>query len=205
MPLPATYVKVTAKFKNTTTGSVANSVFWYLKDTGPDATLSTVTTYANNFKTAYETALSAWLPDACQVQAITFKQVIAGTEVEGQNSNGVIGGSVTGFDILPEEDVLCIQRRTGLVGRNKRGRVFIPYVSEDFQEDGELNAGGLANALLIATMIKSDVTAGTAVFFPCTPDWKNSVLVPVVQAGIVRQVCSRRDRRDPKVLQVDRV
>jgi hypothetical protein len=198
MPLPSTYMKVTLLFRNPDTGSRATCVLWYL----PTSSIGTVTnanivTFANDFKTAFASAVAGALGAPAQCLNVTAKWVSAGNEFEGQNTNGTINGAVSG-DILPEEDVICIQRRTGKQGRTKRGRIFFPYVSESFQEDGELNDAGIAGATALATMVKNLVTANSVQFTPKTLDHKNGVLETVTQAGFPTNTCSRRDRRSPK-------
>lgn len=198
MGLPATYLRVDVLFHKGATGSKAMCTLWYLKaGAGTDPTLATVASYANDFKTAYSAAISGWLPEDCEMYAVKLKWVSGGNEVEGQNTNGAVGGASPG-ECLPEEDAVVIQRRTGLQGRSKRGRIFLPYVSEDYQEDGELNATGKLKAAGVATMVKGQVTAQTVVYDPYTLDRKNGVLVKVVQAGYQNGICSRRDRRFPR-------
>lgn len=205
MPLPGTYVKVTLHFRNVDTSSQAHCVLWYQMTAGTTPTLANVGTFANAFKTAFSTAIPPSMAENCEVQKITLKHVTGGSEVEGDNTNGTIAGTVTSSDTLPEEDVVVIQRRTGLVGRNKRGRVFWPYVPETFQADGELQGGAITVYTAIATMIKNPVTGSGNTYSPCTLDHKNGILVPVVQTGVVLQICSRRDRRSPKTLSSVRV
>lgn len=205
MPLPATYLRVTMNFRNPTTGAKATSVLWYLPaSAGTTITLANVALFANDFKTAFTSAIQGALSDVAAMDSLTLKWVTGGNEVEGNNNNGAIGGSVGG-DCLPEEDVIVIQRRTGKVGRSKRGRIFFPFISEDFVEDGELNAAGKTAAAALAAMVKSNVTAQGAVFNPKTLDHKNNVLETVVQAGYITATCSRRDRRFPKQLTSIRV
>jgi len=200
MGLPATYLAVDLAFVNTSQGSHAGVRLWYLPTSGtPTITLANIATYANDFKTAYATASGAALPDTVELTTVTLKWVSGGNEVEGQNTNGGITGDVGG-DVLPEEDVICIQRRTGKQGRSKRGRVFWPYIPESFVEDGHLNTTGRAAALGLANMVKSVVTANGVSFTAKTLDHKNAVLETIVQAGYVTDTCSRRDRRSPKQL-----
>lgn len=199
MPLPATYTKVTMYFSNPTTNAKAQCVLWYLISAGTTPSLSTVVTHANSFRTAYSTAIAAALPTACNLDKVTLRWVSGGSEVEGDNSNGVVAGTVSG-DVLPEEDVIVIQRRTGFVGRNKRGRIFFPFVPEAFQADGALNSTGLTAAAGLAAMVKSNVVSGATTYNPQTPNWKDGGLLAVTQAGYVTTTCSRRDRRSPKTL-----
>lgn len=205
MGTPGTYTRATLLFENLNTNAKATCALWYLLAGGTPPTLATVVAYANSFKTAYSSAVAPTLSPLCQVTNVTLKYVSGGSEIEGQNSNGAIDGTAASGENLPEEDVVCIQRRTGLQGRNKRGRVFWPFVQEANQLDGRLTDEALSLYLNVATMIKSDVTHAGNIFHPYTLDHKNSVLVPIVQAGVVREICSRRDRRFPKVLTSIRV
>lgn len=205
MGLPATYMRATLNFSDTATGAKAHCVLWYLPTSGtPSITLANIATYANDFKTAFATAVAAALSQEAQLDSVTLKWVQAGTEIEGQNTNGVVAGTVESEN-LPEEDVLCIQRRTGLQGRTKRGRIFFPFVPAAFEADGELNTTGKAAAAGLAGMVKSTVTANSVSFTPKTLDHKNAVLETVVQAGYITATTSRRDRRFPKQLTSVRV
>jgi len=205
MGLPSTYMRVALNFKSNRTSAQAHSVLWYLPTSGsPTITLANIAAYANDFKTAYGTAVAAALNEDCEMSSVSLKWVTGGNEVEGDNTNGSITGGVVS-DVLPEEDVFCIQRRTGKQGRSKRGRIFFPFVPEMFVEDGELNTDGKAAAAGLASMVKSIVTANGQSFTPKTLDHKNAVLETVVQAGYVTATCSRRDRRFPKVLTSIRV
>jgi hypothetical protein len=202
MPLPTTYYKITLHFRNTLTSAKANCVLWYLPtSTGSAApTLTTIATFANNAKTAFSTAISGSTTSDCEMSGLTLKYVNGGAEVEGDNNNGAIGGTESA-DTLPEEDVYCIQRRTGGIGRNRRGRVFFPFVPVSFVAlGGELTTNGKAAAAALATMVKSSLTMNGIPFTPQTIDWKNGQCVPVVQTGYVTATCSRRDRRFPKTL-----
>lgn len=201
MGLPATYTRATLHFRNATTTAKATCALYYLiAGGGTPPTLATIGTFANGFKTAYSAATAPTLVSLCEVSKVTVKYVTGGNEVEGDNTNGIIGGAHPTSDVLPEEDVVCIQRRTGLVGRNKRGRIFWPFVPEAEQHDGELENTGVQLYAAVAQMVLSDVVAAGTTFHPHTLDHKNSVLVPLVQCGVVLQICSRRDRRFPKVL-----
>ena len=200
MALPATYTKVTMHFQSNIDLARAHCVLWYLITAGATVpTLATVSAFASSFKTAFSTALVGALANGCNLTGVTLKYVVDGNEVEGDNTNGTVDGIISG-DYLPEEDVLCIQKRTGLVGRSKRGRIFFPFVPEIHQENGDLNAAGLAAAAGLATMVKSNVVHSSTTFGPHHLDNKNSLLIPIVQTGYVTTICSRRDRRNPKTL-----
>lgn len=200
MPLPAIYLRATLNFENDETKAKATCALWYSNGSGGTSpTLATVSAYANSFRTAYSSAIAGWLPDTCRMTRVTLKWVAAGAEIEGDSTAGPVQGTIAG-EVLPEEDVLCVQRRTGLQGRNKRGRVFFPFVSESFQADGELNNAGIAAATALANMVKSVVVHSGGNWNPGTVNWKEGQLIGIVQSGFVRQTCSRRDRRYPKQL-----
>lgn len=198
MPFPSTYLSVTCRFKNSVTSALATSRLYYLPQSAFSPTLANIATFANGFRTAFLTAVTgAHCPDVV-MSSVALRWVSGGLEVEGENNNGVIVGTIPG-DTLPEEDVLVIHRRTGMIGRQNRGRVFWPFVPKDFVGDGgELSASGILAAVALAGMVKSNVVSNGTTFIPQTIDFKDAVARPVVQSGYLVATGSRRDRRFPK-------
>lgn len=202
MPFPATYLGVSLLFVNDATQAQASCRLFYLPQSSGafNPSLANITTFANGFRTAYLTAGAAALTTNCRIATVRLRWVSGSNEVEGDNNNGAITGSVTG-ETLPEEDVIVIHRRTGLIGRRNRGRIFWPFVPEVFSDEGgELTALGLTAAAGLAAMVKSPVTSNAVAFDPYTIDFKDGIARQVVQSGYLTSTASRRDRRFPKRL-----
>jgi len=207
MPFPATYLSVTLNFDNTLTSAKATCRLYYLPQSAGafNPTLANIATFANGFRTAFLAASQPALTADCRLSSVRLRWVSGGTEVEGDNNNGNIVGSASG-DTLPEEDVIVIQRRTGLIGRKNRGRVFWPFVPKSFcDEGGELSAAGLAAANGLATMVKSVVTSNGVTFDPQTINFKDGQCKLIVQTGYLTATASRRDRRFPHRMTAVRV
>jgi hypothetical protein len=205
MALPSTYMRVTLNYEHIATGAKATNTLWYLPASSiGTVTLANIVTFANDFKTAFTAAVGGALHDGCRVYKVTAKWVAAGAEFEADNTNGPIAGTVGG-DLLPEEVVMCIQRRTGKQGRSMRGRIFFPFISSDFNLNGELTGPGQLAAGALAIMVKNTLTANSVSMAPQTLNHKLGQLNAVVQSGYPTSLCSRRDRRYPKQLAVIRV
>jgi len=195
------YLRVTLNFLDAPTGAKCTSALYYKKTAGADPVFANIVSIADAFRTAYLTAVPPSLSDSCQVTHLQLDWKGAGTEVQGNSSAGPIVGAVSGESTLPEEVVAEIQRRTGLQGRNKRGRVFWPFVPESFNEEGgEISTGGLAAYGGVAEMIASNVTAIGTEWIPQTPDYKTGSLTAVIQTRVCTSLLSRRDRRFVKKL-----
>lgn len=114
---------------------------------------------------------------------------------------GERGGVADGEDIvaevvntLPDFNALVIQRRTGKQGRQNRGRVFMPCLSEYVQTNGQLDAGKFGVANDIASFISSDITVATFLFHARHFNRKEHKLEVITQARVLRTLSHRTDR-----------
>lgn len=176
-----------------------NSSFrlYYIKTAGTDPTQAQLDTFAN---TIFTTLAVSLLP--CLAAESEFRQVrmlIAGgsAEMESYSSVAAQQGDATG-GMMPEENAVVIQRRTGLPGRSKRGRIYIPFVAEAAAEDSTLNSSFITFYKGLATALKTPLVSGGITLSPRTPSFKDSTLYPVVQTRVLSEICSRRQRRFPK-------
>lgn len=199
MGLPASYMKATLIFADTTTQARATVALWYAHPGGTPPAPATIVSFADDFKTAFEGASLPALPSACALQAVYLIYKSGSTFVDGYSSTAAAAGTVSG-DYLPERSAVCIRRRTGLAGRNKRGRIFWPFVPESFQNKGLIAAAGITAYGDVASMVSNTVTAGpdSNVHVPQHLDHKTSTLVPITNTGFLSEVVSRRDRAYPK-------
>jgi hypothetical protein len=125
------------------------------------------------------------------------------SDVEGQSTEAAaVGGALSANDtqdVMPEQNVVVIQRRTGMRGRNFRGRIFLPFVMERWAVDSTLTPQAMAVFKALATKLSNRVAVpGYGDLFPCTPDFKTQTLPAITECRVVSEVLSRRDRRDPK-------
>lgn len=176
-----------------------NSSFrlYYIKTAGTDPTQAQLNTFANTIFTTLAVSLLPVIAGAAQFRQV--RMLIAGgsAEMEAYSNVGAADGSGSG-DMMPEENAVVIQRRTGLPGRSKRGRVYIPYVSEEAAIDSTLDAPYITLYKSLATALKTPLVSGGITLSPRTPSFKDSTLYPVVETRVLSEICSRRQRRFPK-------
>lgn len=98
-------------------------------------------------------------------------------------------------DTLPPNTALVIQRRTGIAGRNNRGRVFIPFISEALQAKGYLEDGASrAQAAAFASYMAANHTTLTYTIAARHWDRKNDRLEVVTSCRYVDGFRTRTDR-----------
>lgn len=199
MPLPA-HLAVDVLMSETATGNIGRIRLYYAVVSGDDPTVENVQGYANDFKAAYNTAVPACLTSAHSFFAVNIRWLGVTADIEAKsNVAGAAGTRAVG--VFPEEVAACIQRRTGVKGRQNRGRVFMPFVPLLFANGSTLSTTGVEAYQSLGNMIKSNVecedaaTSNVATFAPRTPNFKQGVLNPVVQTRVLSELASRRDRR----------
>lgn len=106
-------------------------------------------------------------------------------------------GTVAG-ETLPEDDAVVLQRRTGLSGRSKRGRIFVPFVPEGLQDTSRLTTAGIEAYQSLGTAMKQAIEVGEGSLIPKHKDFKNQMLHTVLGVNVVIDTCNRRDRYAPK-------
>jgi hypothetical protein len=196
MPLPK-HLKVTLNFRNSN-GALASVALYYRLDGGDDPTSGSIDNIANDFLTAFTAA-----PQNCMTTTTTMLSVVTKwndgvNEVEATSAGSGIAGDLTS-DICSERSAVIIQRRTGKVGRNRRGRIFWPFVPETLQAGGALvSTAGTEAYQGIGAMIRNPVTADSQSYVAVQPDFKTNQLFDVTQVFVVTELGSRRDRSYPK-------
>lgn len=150
--------------------------------------------------------LRAVIPAYVFLNPITVRSQGGAIDVEDQSSEDSAPGLyVTSIpeldetDVMPEGNQVVIQRRTGLRGRSKRGRVFLPFVPEELADNSTLNAVGLDRYKAVAGVFSSNITVPEyGDLEAVTLDYKNQLCLHVTQCRVVSEVLYRRDRRAPK-------
>lgn len=179
------------------TQNEAAFTLFYKLQTGPEPVAGDIEQFANDFMTAYTSAMT----DA-STASHHFNRVEliwrdgSSVYVDGISTSASVQCSATG-DVLPEQNCVVIQRRTGQPGRNKRGRVFVPFVPELYSNGSTLNTTGVGAYQAIAGMVASNVTAGPddSVFIPVTKNYKTATLENVVQGRFLTEIGTRDDRK----------
>ena len=194
---------------NWSSASGSHNTILYYKPTDLVITQQNIVAVADFILAKLGTACRAVIPPYIKFNPIVVRTHGDGTDLEDTSSEASGAGTYTILqselglgenDVLPEGNQVVIQRRTGLAGRSKRGRVFIPYVPETFCDNSTLNAVGLPKYKTLAQKIAQSIEAGDngETLDACTPDFKNQVMVHVTHARVVSEVLYRKDRREPK-------
>jgi hypothetical protein len=183
--------------------SYQSKLYYTVSEGMPD--LSVLVQVADFINAKMQSALRAVIPDYITLQPVTVRVRGGEVDIEDQSSEPAAVGTWTGGgtepedDVLPEGDQIVIQRRTGLAGRSKRGRVFLPFVPEQLVDNSTLNAVGLPRYKTIATKMSQTIDmGGLGDAQPVTPDYKNQTMRNVTHCRVVSEVCTRRDRRAPQ-------
>lgn len=200
------HLKLTVNFQNTVAGARATSIFYYVVDTGPQPEIGSIAEVAEFFKSQVFDGFAPGLPIGIAITNVEAVWTAGSNQYDGISTSTGTTGSVSG-DILPEEDCVVLQKRTGVAGRNKRGRWFIPYVPESFQAHGELNAAAKAAWLPICDSLRSPQVdaVGPTTWNPVLADSKTGTWVRIQDVRLVNQVCNKRGRRTPKRLDVSAI
>jgi hypothetical protein len=162
---------------------------------GPVA--ANATAIADVFFAKFDGLFAAVLSD--DVFFLNVKVVWQGTldQFEGFSTDNSTAGTAD-QPYMGEEIAVVIQRRTNIRGRNKRGRIFVPFVPVSFCVRSTLTTAALTKYKAIADAMETNTVSGSVTFVPGTPDFKGSVIEDVKQCRVVTEIMSRRDRRNPK-------
>lgn len=109
-------------------------------------------------------------------------------------SAAIVVAEDPGSRTLPDQDALLIQKRTGLHGRNARGRFFVPGIWEDFNDDGVLATAGEVPAKALAAALGADQTFGGIVCHARHYSQNPIDLMVITECRVMRAFASRRDR-----------
>jgi hypothetical protein len=204
MPFPiGAHLKVTQTFHYTPANAYARCIFYYLSVGGPIPDIDQMPAVANFFGDEYATQFQAVMPVGVNMSQTEAVWKFASIQYDGASTGVVVAGSVVG-EILPEEDCVCVQKRTGEAGRNKRGRWFFPFVPEALQASGELTVAALTDwkeTCQSLRVVRVDGSLGMS-WKPVLADSKTGTWVDIVDCRVVNQVCNKRQRRNPKRLTV---
>lgn len=199
MPLPS-HFECTLRFKRG--NATASCILYYATAAEADEpTLEQMPGIADTIHAKFNGPLRAIFEPTTFFEGIDLVYLTSDVRWEASSTEDPQAGTAAAGDVLPEEDAVVIQRRTGLPGRGKHGRIFLPFVPEAFALDSALTVAALTKYKDVATAM-GEAVAGVEgevpPLFPRTPLFKLNVLQPVVACRVLDNTCSRRDRRDPK-------
>jgi hypothetical protein len=199
MPLPNDRLECRLLMREIATNNQASVLLYYRKTEGMEApTVANIQDVANDFKTAFNTAVPACLTTAHQFFGVHVRYYGTANEAEAYSNVAVAAGTRAG-ETFPEEVAACIQRRTGMQGRANRGRVYMPFVPVMFANGSSMTQTGIEAYQSMATAVKNGVLApdsGTPIAWEAyTPAFKTASLNKVIQVRVIPELASRRDRR----------
>lgn len=123
-----------------------------------------------------------------------------GTFTAVQPNSGSDSTTSNVSDTLPDEACLIIQKRTGTIGRAAMGRWFVPGLSEQMQNAGEVDIEFRTLAKTLADTCSSSVTVSTGfstILNPRHYNRKTNALMVITKCYALRTIGTRRDRRKP--------
>lgn len=176
----------------------------YVLSGSPSIALSNVNVVATQLQSGFSAEFIAVLAPTNFYVGTHVIYYGGSTSFEGFSTGAPVDGDLGDSETLPEEDCVVIRKRTGLAGRTHRGRMFMPLVPEELQNDGRLTTDGIAAYNALAQKFKQvwnfDSTLTGLVGTPKHASWKDGTLDTIQETGVVVDVLNRRDRRDPKTL-----
>lgn len=162
---------------------------------------TTLQTAADDALTGIGNAVAPLLPDQVKITAVQAIFESDTVFIDRFSSNGPFPGTAAvivledpGSRVLPDQDAVIIQRRTDLRGRENRGRMFIPGLWEDFNNEGKLSAVAAPLARDVATYFGADQTFGGVLCHARHWARKTNDIVPVTECRALYDLGSRRDR-----------
>lgn len=195
--LPSHY-KANLRFSR---GSVVAGCTLYFVSPGVDPDPDDFGTFASDVAAAVETAILPCIEPTTSFDGVDLTYKSSDLDLQGASSAGPQSGTAAAGDILPEEDAVVLQRRTGQPGRNSRGRIFLPFIPEAFALDSKLTAAAITKYQAVAAALMVPVASGPeggVILQPRHYNKKAGVFQPIVAWRVVDNTCSRRDRRAPK-------
>jgi hypothetical protein len=201
MPALPAHLQVTMNFRRK--DHRCSCILYYL--TAPAMDAGGMVEALDTVQTALADVFKAGMNQQTWVDPCWGRYVGGSNEFEGQSSANSVQGTVVNSgsvinDAMPEENAVVIQRRTDLIGRSKRGRIFVPFIPELFAMDSELTTAALDAYKAVGSQVARIFTLPSSgrTLTPVQPDFKNGLLHQVLRCRVLSEICSRRDRRDPK-------
>lgn len=178
------------------TGHICTNRLYWQPDT-PPTTSTDMIALANQVFAHYAPKYADLMASSCHFISVHVRYNAPTTDIDGWSTAAVVDG-VIDEDAMPDEVVYEIQRRTGLTGRQNRGRIFISGAPVTANTEGLVHATFRTALIALAALIGPDQTF-SAVGLCHARHWdrKDNVMRGVSQARAVGEFASRRDRRPP--------
>lgn len=156
----------------------------------------------NDWQTVMAGVLAPLLPDQVSVPLSTAVYTFGTDYFDAASDAGLSfdGNAATvlleppGSQVLPDQDALIVQKRTGLQGRSNRGRMYIPGIWEGFNREGILDAAGYAAAGAFAASVGSDKVIGGMTCHARHYSKKLNTAVVITECRAMRLFGSQRSR-----------
>lgn len=121
------------------------------------------------------------------------------TTVAGDRGD-IVEDATSELDALPPYVALLVRKYTDKPGRPNRGRIFIPYLSEQIQHDGIIDEGNEADVKACADFLHTPLSFQNidgGEFFSANPrlwNLKDNLFVPITRMMATNRLVTRRDR-----------
>jgi len=180
-------------------GKTVSNALWY-KVTAGVPSLANINGICTELMDAITPVLTPLLSDQYKFFGIEGKWRNGAVAFDGTSTGAAEVGTESTDEVLPEDDAVVIRKQSGFAGRNKRGRIFVGFVPEIFQNESRLTDPAIVLYQAFASFIKTPIVLPVAgvTLQPVTPDYKTATLIDVQQTAVNLDIMSRRDRRNPR-------
>lgn len=200
VPLPP-HVHAKLVMSNAVSVSVASiSTYWQPTGEMPVNTLGEAQQLADGIKAHFVNQIRSVLIDHCYFNAVVVRMVGYAEQWDAQSTDAASQGLIIETPAMPEEVAVCIQRRTGLPGRDMRGRVFMPYVPRTFLvNESRLSDDAIAAYRALGIRFRTVISGLLATAWtPVHISRKTGLAAQVKDTRVDIDVMSQRGRRAPK-------
>lgn len=178
------------------TGHICVNRLYWQPDT-PPTTSTDMIALANQVFAHYAGPFANLMASTSTFGSVHVRYNAPSVDIDGWSTTLPVDG-VYDEDALPDEVCYEIQRRTGLIGRQNRGRIFISGGPVTANREGIVHDTFRTALIALAALIGPDQTF-SAIGLCHARHWdrKDNVMRGVSQARAVGEFASRRDRRPP--------
>lgn len=96
---------------------------------------------------------------------------------------------------LPPQTALCVHKVTGYGGRQNRGRLFLPFISEAVQNDGVIDTLNRIAVQQTMTRLKTGFSVLGTQWLPSLWNLKDNIVKEIIRFEAAEQLSTRVDRR----------